>query len=83
MQTEISGATELLKGMIQMFRTDDPARDWDRYCAEQEEELERLPRCSECDEPITDAFCYYINGEYICEECMKDNYLIDTPTDDF
>lgn len=67
---------------MQMMWTDDPIRDYDRYCAEQEREMERLPRCSECDEPITDDFCYYINGEYICEECMKD-YLIDTPADEF
>ena len=66
-----------------MQRTDDPIGDWDRYCEEQEKKMDRLPRCSECDEPITDDFCYYINGEYICEDCMLNNYLIETPGTDF
>lgn len=42
--------------------------------AEQERRLDKLPRCSECDEPIQDDYLYEINGEYICESCMKDNY---------
>lgn len=44
------------------------------YEARQERELERLPRCSECDEPITDDECYEINGELVCPCCLKENY---------
>jgi formylmethanofuran dehydrogenase subunit E len=54
-----------------MYYTDDPVADFLRYDAEREEKLEKLPRCSECDEPIQDEFCYEINGELICEECMS------------
>lgn len=54
------------------IRTDDPVSDADRYFAEQERELQKLPRCSECDEPIQDEFCYEINGELICERCMNE-----------
>ena len=46
--------------------------------AEQERQAAKLPRCSECDEPITEDYCYYINSEYICKDCM-DNYLVATP----
>ena len=61
--------------------TDDPIRDWDRHCERQERELAKRQRCSECDEPITGDYCYLINGEYICEECMME-YMVETPVED-
>lgn len=45
---------------------------WARHDAEKEAELEKLPECSECGEKIQDEYAYYINGEWICERCMKD-----------
>lgn len=54
-----------------MYRTDDPLADFDRHEAEQERKRRRIPRCSECDEHIQDEYAYYINGEWICEECMR------------
>lgn len=65
-----------------MTWTDDPIRDWDRHCEQQERELAKLPVCSECDEPITSDYCYYINGEYICEDCMRNYYMVETPVED-
>jgi len=47
---------------------------FEMHMAEKERELERLPRCSECDEPIQDEYCYEVNGEYICERCMDENH---------
>jgi len=44
-----------------------------RYDAEQEAAIELLPVCSECGEHIQDEFCFEINDEIICEECMN-NY---------
>lgn len=38
--------------------TDDPVADYDRYDAEQTRELEKLPRCSECDHPIQGEECW-------------------------
>jgi len=38
---------------------------------ELEEAIEMLPICSECEKPIQDEFCFVINGEIICEECME------------
>ena len=57
-----------------MFYTDDPERDFDRYDAEQQEQLEKLPVCSYCLEPIQDDYLYEINDEVICEECLNENF---------
>ena len=56
-----------------LFRTDDPERDFLKHDAEQQKQLEKLPRCSECDEPIQSEKCYEFNGELICPECLE-NY---------
>ena len=58
-----------------MYRTDNPIADYDRYLSEEQTRLEHLPKCCECDEPITDECCYEINGEYICEKCLNDNHM--------
>lgn len=55
-----------------IFRSDNLSRDCDNYDRAQAKALEKLPRCSECDNPIQDDFCYLINGELICEECLKE-----------
>ena len=47
---------------------------WEAHEAKQQEELDKRPRCSECDAPIQSDFCYEINDELICEDCMKDNH---------
>lgn len=57
-----------------MYRTDNPIADYDAYLGEQHRRLECLPKCCECDEPITDEHCYEINGEYLCEKCLNDNH---------
>ena len=63
-----------------MYRTDDPIADFDRFEAEQARELERLPICSECGERIQDDFCYVINDEIICTDCLDATYC--KPTED-
>lgn len=57
-----------------MYRTDDPDRDFDRWDAEQARALDKLPVCYECGEPIQDDFCYQINDEIICEECLNHSF---------
>ena len=54
-----------------MSFTNDPVADFERYDAEQERELQKLPICSECDEPIQEEHCYEINDELICPDCME------------
>lgn len=56
-----------------MLFTDNPIADFDRYCNEQQKELDRLPECCECGEKIMDEYCFEVNGEYICERCMEEH----------
>ena len=57
-----------------MFYTDDPGRDADRYWGAKEDELDKLPRCCECDEPIQSDECYEFNDELICPKCLDSNH---------
>ena len=56
------------------YRTDDPLADFNRWDAEQQAALDKLPKCTECDEPIQDEHCYEINDELICEQCLNENH---------
>lgn len=44
---------------------------WKQREREKERRLKRLPKCSECGEPITDGFAYQFEGKYICQDCME------------
>lgn len=48
---------------------------WERHEAEAEAWLQKLPRCGFCDERIQDDYCYEINGEYVCEDCLDTHFL--------
>lgn len=37
-------------------------------------ELAKLPKCECCGEPIQDEYCYFINADVICEDCMNENF---------
>ena len=54
-----------------MFYTDDPIKDYERYCIEEEKLRALLPECADCGEKIEDDKCYVINDEPICESCME------------
>lgn len=47
---------------------------WKRHEAEKQAQLDKLPVCCECDEPIQADHCYEINGEYLCPVCLVDNH---------
>lgn len=49
---------------------------WARHDAEQEIELQKLPKCDKCKKPMQDEYCYDIEGEYICEDCLKKHYRV-------
>ena len=57
-----------------MYITNDPIADFNRYDAEQERRYEELPECDYCGEKITDDYYYEINGDLICEDCLKRNF---------
>lgn len=52
--------------------TDDPIADFYRYDREQQEWLDRLPKCEHCCEPIQDEKYYEIEGVKVCENCLTD-----------
>lgn len=54
-----------------MSYTDDPLADFTSYDRGQAKRLERLPECADCGEPIQDETAFYIDGEWICENCME------------
>ena len=54
-----------------MFYTDDPARDFARWDAEQNRRLRRLPRCADCGEFVQEDSYFLINDEVICIACLE------------
>lgn len=52
----------------------DPYKDFDRWNAEQEEALAKLPVCEECGEPIQDDYMWLIEGETLCDDCARELY---------
>lgn len=67
----IENSENIKKGMKQVWYSDDPVADFDRYDEEQNKWLERRPVCADCCEHIQDETAYYINGEWICKDCMS------------
>lgn len=55
-----------------MSYTDNPLRDYDNYCMEQERRLAKCPVCDVCKEPIVEDDFYDVDGDYVCEHCIKD-----------
>lgn len=60
-----------------MYYTDNPVADFENYDAEQTIQLNRLPKCCCCSEPIQDEYCYEINGEYMCIHCLNEYFRKD------
>ena len=48
---------------------------WEAHEREAERWLARRPVCVDCEEHIQDEEGYYINGEWICSDCMS-AYLV-------
>ena len=44
---------------------------FDRHDAEQEDWLDRRPKCEECGHPIQDEYLFEIDGNLYCESCVK------------
>lgn len=52
-------------------RTDDPIADFERHDAHQQEQLDRLPKCTECCEPIQQDTAVCIDGDWYCDDCLR------------
>lgn len=46
------------------------------YADEQERREAELPECCHCMKHITDDFCFFIEGDLWCEECMRDEFRV-------
>jgi len=56
-----------------MFMTDDPIADFNRYDAEQQARLKKLPICARCGEHIQQDKAVCIHGvEFYCDECLDE-----------
>lgn len=50
---------------------------WKQHEAEQQAELDKLPKCEHCGEPIQSDYYYEIGNECLCEDCLNDNFRKD------
>ena len=64
-----------------MIFTDEPVADAERYYAEQQAKLERLPVCDYCKEHIQDDYYYEIGNECLCEDCLNEHFRKDVEDD--
>ena len=58
-------------GEKKMFYSSNPVADFERYDAEQEAELDKLPVCVCCEQPIQEEYGFCIDGDWYCEECLN------------
>lgn len=54
--------------------TGDPLADFARHDREETAWLNKLPKCGYCNEPIQDGYCYVINDETICGDCLNEHH---------
>jgi formylmethanofuran dehydrogenase subunit E len=52
----------------------DNHRRWQMHDAEQEESLEKFPKCDFCGKVIQEDHLYDIDNEIYCEECMEAHF---------
>lgn len=64
-----------------MLYTDNPVRDAMNYDMERQKELDSLPKCDICGQPIQDEDLYDLDGTLVCEECLNREYK--KPVDDY
>lgn len=57
--------------------TDNPVADFERYDAEQEKILKRLPKCFLCGDHIQQEDAFHLKtsciDKWICDECLENN----------
>ena len=50
---------------------------WGNHDRERERELQKLPKCDECGEPIQDDHYYQIGNQKICPGCLENYYRVE------
>ena len=51
---------------------------WEAHERDIEQQLEELPVCEICGEPIQDEHLYLINDEFVCQKCLDRDFRKDT-----
>ena len=59
-----------------MYYTNNPIADAERYEADRERELKKYPVCCNCGEHIQDDYCYVIQGDIYCSDCLNDDFRV-------
>jgi formylmethanofuran dehydrogenase subunit E len=44
---------------------------WLSHEQQMDRQIAQLPVCADCDNPIQTETAFYINGEWICENCIE------------
>lgn len=52
--------------------TDNPVADFEKYDAEHERIMSRLPVCCLCGERIQQDTAVYFYGKWVCDDCLDD-----------
>ncbi len=60
-----------------MYYIPDALDHFARHDAEQQQMLDRLPKCTICEEHIQEDHCYQINDEVICVHCLNEYFRKD------
>lgn len=55
-----------------MYWTDDPLADFHRHDRAQAQAQARLPKCNRCRERIQSEYCYEVEDEYVCDDCITE-----------
>ena len=53
----------------------DVYEQWKQHEDKQQLELDKLPKCYYCNETIQDEYCYEINDELICVDCLNEHFI--------
>ena len=51
---------------------------WEAHDREQEQNLAELPVCEICGQPIQGEHLYLINDEFVCHECLMQDFRKNT-----
>lgn len=55
-----------------MYYTDDPISDFNRWDADQQNNLNKLPVCKCCGEHIQQDMAVCLDDNWYCDECLRD-----------
>lgn len=55
---------------------------WEARDREQSRQLDCLPRCFHCGDPVQQEFAVFLDGQWLCDQCIKNN-MEEVPEDEY